>query len=73
MTAYRVEFAAARQDRDTAKLDVPMLNTPRARRGMVTSPHNLASEAGLRVLRDGGNAIEATVAMAASLAVSIRI
>jgi gamma-glutamyltranspeptidase len=46
-----------------------MLNTPRARRGMVTSPHHLASEAGLRVLREGGNAIEATVAMAASLAV----
>lgn len=36
---------------------------------MVTSPHHLASEAGLRVLREGGNAIEATVAMAASLAV----
>ncbi len=46
-----------------------MLNTPRARRGMVTSPHHLASEAGLRVLREGGNAIEATVAMAATLAV----
>ena len=46
-----------------------MLNTPRARRGMVTAPHHLASEAGLRVLRDGGNAIEATVAMAACLAV----
>ncbi|MEN3346896.1 MAG: oxamate amidohydrolase [Bradyrhizobium sp.] len=46
-----------------------MLNTPRALRGMVTSPHHLASEAGLRVLREGGNAIEATVAMAASLAV----
>ena len=46
-----------------------MLNTPRALRGMVTSPHHLASEAGLRVLRDGGNAIEATVAMAASLPV----
>src|ERR687883_646321 len=46
-----------------------MLNTPRARRGMVTSPHHLASEAGLRVLREGGNAIEATVAMAAALAV----
>jgi gamma-glutamyltranspeptidase len=46
-----------------------MLNTPRALRGMVTSPHHLASEAGLRVLRDGGNAIEATIAMAASLAV----
>jgi oxamate amidohydrolase len=36
---------------------------------MVTSPHHLASEAGLRVLREGGNAIEAAVAMAASLAV----
>jgi gamma-glutamyltranspeptidase/glutathione hydrolase len=46
-----------------------MLNTPRSRRGMVTSPHHLASEAGVRVLRDGGNAIEAAVAMAASLAV----
>jgi gamma-glutamyltranspeptidase/glutathione hydrolase len=46
-----------------------MLNTPRARRGMVTAPHHLASEAGLRVLREGGNAIEATVAMAATLAV----
>lgn len=37
--------------------------------GMVTAPHHLASEAGLRVLRDGGNAIEAIVATAASLAV----
>jgi len=45
-----------------------MLNTPRARRGMVTSPHHLASEAGLRVLREGGNAIEAMVAMAAAVA-----
>jgi oxamate amidohydrolase len=46
-----------------------MLHTPRARRGMVTSPHHLASEAGLRVLREGGNAIEAAVAMAAALPV----
>jgi oxamate amidohydrolase len=46
-----------------------MLNTPRSRRGMVTSPHHLASEAGVRVLREGGNAIEAAVAMAANLAV----
>lgn len=46
-----------------------MLNTPRARRGMVTAPHHLASEAGLSVLREGGNAIEATVAMAAALTV----
>ena len=46
-----------------------MLHTPMSLRGMVTSPHHLASEAGLRVLREGGNAVEATVAMAASLAV----
>lgn len=46
-----------------------MLNTPRARRGMVTAPHHLAAEAGLQVLREGGNAIEATVAMAATLTV----
>ncbi|MFA6021891.1 MAG: gamma-glutamyltransferase [Rhodospirillales bacterium] len=46
-----------------------MLNTPMARRGMITSPHHLASQAGLAVLRDGGNAIEAAIAVAASLAV----
>jgi oxamate amidohydrolase len=46
-----------------------MLNTVRSQRGMVTSPHHLASEAGLRVLREGGTAIEATIAMGACLAV----
>ncbi|MBC2665244.1 gamma-glutamyltransferase [Novosphingobium flavum] len=37
--------------------------------GMVTAPHFLAAEAGLAVLRDGGNAVEACVAVAACLAV----
>lgn len=46
-----------------------MLTTPRARNGMVTSPHHLASQAGLQVLRDGGTAIEAAVACIACLAV----
>jgi gamma-glutamyltranspeptidase len=46
-----------------------MLNTPRSRNGMVTSPHHLASQAGLQVLRDGGTAIEAAVAVAATLTV----
>ncbi|MCV6593865.1 MAG: gamma-glutamyltransferase family protein [Silicimonas sp.] len=46
-----------------------MQNTARATRGMVTAPHHLASEAGLRVLREGGNAIEAAVAIAATLTV----
>ena len=46
-----------------------MLNTSRSRRGMVTAPHRLASQAGLQILREGGNAIEAAVATAAALAV----
>ncbi len=46
-----------------------MLNTPRATRGMVTAPHHLAAQAGLRVLADGGNAVEAMVAAAATVAV----
>jgi gamma-glutamyltranspeptidase/glutathione hydrolase len=41
-----------------------------SRTGMVTSPHTLASEAGAKVLRDGGNAIEAAIAMGAVIAVT---
>ncbi len=46
-----------------------MRPTTRATRGAVTSPHHLASQAGLSVLRDGGNAIEACIAAAATVAV----
>ncbi len=46
-----------------------MIETPRATRGMVVAPHHLAAQAGLSVLRDGGNAIEAMVAAAATIAV----
>ncbi|MGX1099067.1 gamma-glutamyltransferase family protein [Amorphus sp. MBR-141] len=46
-----------------------MLKTPRAYGGMTTAPHHLASRAGARVLEQGGNAIEAMIAMAASIAV----
>ena len=38
--------------------------------GMVTSPHTLASETGARVLREGGDAIEAAVAIGAAIAVT---
>jgi gamma-glutamyltranspeptidase/glutathione hydrolase len=40
-----------------------------ASRGMVTAPHHLAAAAGASVLRDGGNAVEAMVAAAATIAV----
>ncbi len=36
---------------------------------MVTAPHHLASDAGVSVLRDGGNALEAMIAMASTIAV----
>ena len=38
-------------------------------RGAVVAPHTMASQAGLDILREGGNAIEATIAVAATLAV----
>lgn len=41
------------------------------RRGLVTSPHTLASAAGRDVLQQGGNAIEAGIAMAAMLCVTM--
>src|SRR5690606_11775621 len=38
--------------------------------GIATSPHTLATEAGLAILRDGGNAVEAAIAMGACLTVT---
>jgi len=46
-----------------------MTGTQTSRGGMVVTPHHLASNAGQRVLADGGNAIEAAVAAAAAIAV----
>ncbi|MCP1850707.1 MULTISPECIES: gamma-glutamyltransferase [unclassified Bradyrhizobium] len=42
----------------------------RSKTGMVTSPHELATQAGLEVLRKGGNAIEAVIAIGATLCVT---
>lgn len=40
-----------------------------ARRGMVSSPHSLASSAGVDVLRAGGSVVDAAIAASAVLAV----
>ena len=44
-------------------------NSSWAARGMVVAPHALAAQSGVTVLRDGGNALEAMVAAAATISV----
>ena len=46
-----------------------MLRSLASPRGAVTAPHHLAAQTGAGVLRDGGNAVEAMVAAAATIAV----
>jgi gamma-glutamyltranspeptidase/glutathione hydrolase len=46
-----------------------MLNPIRGTRGMAVAPHALASQSALAVLREGGNAVEAMIAAAATIAV----
>ena len=47
-----------------------MIQTIRSTQGMAVAPHALASQSALAVLRDGGNAIEAMVAGAATISVA---
>src|SRR5215831_11234098 len=44
------------------------LHTAGHRRGVVAAPHHSAAEAGRAVLAEGGNALEAMVAMASTIA-----
>ncbi|OZI44146.1 gamma-glutamyltransferase family protein [Bordetella genomosp. 5] len=46
-----------------------MTQPVRGRRGIAVAPHALASQSALAVLREGGNAVEAMVAAAATIAV----
>jgi oxamate amidohydrolase len=57
--------AVPRHARDMMTMD---LHTAGHRRGVVAAPHHAAAAAGHAVLAEGGNAIEAMVAMAATIA-----
>src|SRR5665647_1808079 len=46
-----------------------MLNSVCSTRGMAVAPHALAAQAALAVMREGGNAVEAMIAAAASITV----
>lgn len=46
-----------------------MIYTKHGQNGMMSAPHHLAAEAGANILRSGGNAVEAMVAAAATIAV----
>lgn len=45
------------------------LNSTRGTRGMAVAPHALAAQSALAILRDGGNAVEAMIGAAATIAV----
>jgi gamma-glutamyltranspeptidase/glutathione hydrolase len=62
--------ATPQTDRPATGCDTPGRRfDPMALGGMVTSPHHLATQSGVRVLRDGGTAVDAAIAVAATLAV----
>ena len=46
-----------------------MIHPVRGTRGMATAPHALAAQSAVAVLREGGNAVEAMIAAAATIAV----
>src|SRR6202166_3617928 len=50
--------------------EILLIQTIRSTQGMAFAPHALASQSALAVLRDGGNAIEAMVAAAATISIA---
>ncbi len=66
---YAGDIAKTRAQRQAHFAESLSVETPQFSQGAVASPHTAASEAGAAVLREGGNAIEAMIAVAATLAV----
>jgi gamma-glutamyltranspeptidase/glutathione hydrolase len=47
-----------------------IVNSTKSRDGMVVAPHFAAADAGRAILAQGGNAVEAAIAVAAAIAVT---